>query len=80
MQGTSSIQPSQLQKKGQQVKSNNRGSTYQQIQSASGSNTGGQPSPIGSTKRVPQKILAQRGDTSISPPNSKGPKNIFGVL
>jgi len=51
------------------------GSSPFNINSASGSNTGGQPSPIISTKRVPQKILAQTGDSSLSP---SGPSSIAG--
>jgi hypothetical protein len=49
------------------------------IGSATNSNTGGEPSPIISTKRVPQKIHSQLGDTSISPPQSREGKNIFGI-
>lgn len=56
----------QVQKNAQIMQLNSNHANF--LNTASGSNTGGQPSPILSSKRVPQKILAQGGDGSMSPP------------
>jgi hypothetical protein len=57
-----------------------RDSSRQELESMSNSGTECQPSPIIQSKRFPQKMVPQiNGDQSISPPNSRGTKNVFGI-